>query len=169
MNPHSDPTVPAGSYAYPPAITSDPAQRPVPAVTLAGGKTTPGPYRPASPMTFRTLPEVNAAELRAESPSEIIVPFSITDTTETATLPAALATTENLTAGEQEALNGMAESFVNEVSRIPATPSDHAYQELWRQSQEGNDAQFKARFGGHAWLRQHTESRHQAHSQATSP
>ncbi|MCW1884958.1 hypothetical protein OKA04_09480 [Luteolibacter flavescens] len=76
-------------------------------------------------------------------------------------MPAALATSDPdqpLAPEIEEALDKMAGEFADKMEASGLKPEDPGYASLWEETVKASDQEFRAKYGKHAWLRQHLEA-----------
>lgn len=117
------------------------------------------PHRPIAAglaETPRTSTEEAPIATDTAEPPPLIVPFSVKDRAQTATIPASLSHTVigSDPSGAAEVAR-LADRFAERVTGGSEDPRDPEYQQRWTDAQEENDSRMRASLGGQAWLTHH--------------
>jgi hypothetical protein len=139
-------------------------------VLIAAAAERPGPLDPdVSPSQDL---DASAQAQRGEEQPLVSVPLSPIDPSIPATIPAVLAETGDEAGLSEPELAGvatLADEFIAKVTAGSQNPRDPAHQQRWMEAQAESDAQVRARYGGHAWLRHHQQAYRQALANSLTP
>lgn len=115
-----------------------------------------------------TASETTAPLADPETYLEIAIPPTIFPGQGEAIIPAALAQPAeitSLTPEQADAVNKLADEFIESLNQIDPNASDADYRDQWDEAQAISDIQFKTRYGSRAWMQYHLDAYHNSVAQ----